>query len=315
MNISIIGLGAIGSLWAYHLHQAGHNVNVWTRQPHASSHSSLALQLGENPVIHLAHNNSQALAESELVIVCVKAWQVQEAILPLLTILTPIGKKPDTILLFLHNGMGAVDLIAQHINAYPVVIATTTHASIKLKAPIADQDQQGLDNLHQVQHTGIGQTQIGAYNQQGQRCSFLAAVLGHALAPVYWHEHIEQALWNKLAINCVINPLTALLQSQNKVLIQPQYQPQLKLILLEVANVMQAEGVLTNIEPLEQMVTQVINATAENYSSMQQDLFYRRPTEIDFITGYLLKIAAKHHIKTPQNQALYEKIITASRYC
>ena len=59
---------------------------------------------------------------------------------------------------------------------------------------------------------------------------------------------------------------------------------------------------------LESTVYQVINATAENFSSMKQDIHYQRKSEIDFITGYLLKQAKIHNIKAPENQALYTQI-------
>ncbi|MEZ9417342.1 2-dehydropantoate 2-reductase N-terminal domain-containing protein, partial [Vibrio sp. 10N.286.49.E1] len=69
-------------------------------------------------------NNIEKLSESDLVIFTVKAWQVEEATTPLLQHLDP-----DTILMFMHNGMGAVDQIATQIDAHPVVLATTTQAA------------------------------------------------------------------------------------------------------------------------------------------------------------------------------------------
>jgi 2-dehydropantoate 2-reductase len=41
---------------------------------------------------------------------------------------------------------------------------------------------------------------------------------------------------------------------------------------------------------------------------MQQDIYHHRPTEIDFITGYLCRKAREHNIKVPENQSLYDEI-------
>ncbi len=53
---------------------------------------------------------------------------------------------------------------------------------------------------------------------------------------------------------------------------------------------------------------QVIESTAENISSMLQDVRALRHTEIDYITGYLLRRARAHGIAVPENARLYDLI-------
>ena len=157
-------------------------------------------------------------------------------------------------------------------------------------------------------HTGHGVTQIGAFNRSGERCQFLQEVMNHALPEVRWNPNINTALWTKLAINCAINPLTALHQVKNGDLAQQEYQPNLLNITHELVEVMKQEGLDIEFDELFNTIMQVVNATAENYSSMRQDVFHQRQTEIDFITGYLLQAAKKHHIDTPENLKLYQQI-------
>ncbi|MEZ9865747.1 2-dehydropantoate 2-reductase [Vibrio sp. 10N.261.51.A4] len=286
MNITIVGPGAIGSLWAIKLLQAGHNVSFWSR----SSDTSIDLSLDEQTSLSFSNNNIEKLSASDLVIVTVKAWQVKEATTPLLQYLDP-----DTILMFMHNGMGAVDNIATQVDGYPVVLATTTQAAFK-------------PSRNHVSHTGLGHTQLGAFNQTGQQCTFLVDVLDDALPAVSWNPQIETALWAKLAINCAINPLTGLEQIKNGELADQRFEGILSSIVEELTQVMQAEEIACSFDGLEASVKQVIQATAQNNSSMKQDMFYQRKTEVDFISGHLIKTALKHGIKVPVNQKLFAQV-------
>ncbi|PNH92060.1 2-dehydropantoate 2-reductase [Vibrio diazotrophicus] len=286
MNIVIVGPGAIGSLWAYKLHHAGHKVSLWgTKQS-----QQWMLAADDSPEILFSYNQPQTLIDADLLLITVKAWQVEAAITPLL----PHVNK-DAILLFMHNGMGAADNIAELISEYPVVIATTTHGALKVDA-------------HHVKHTGIGQTQLGAFNEKGSQCTFLVDVLNHALPTVSWNPNIQLALWNKLAINCAINPLTAIHQCLNGALAEEKFRPTLDAVIDELVSVMQAEKIPVDRNQLTTTIDNVIRATAANKSSMHQDIFYRRQTEIDFITGYLVRKAQQHGIEVPANSELYKQI-------
>lgn len=292
MNIVIVGPGAIGSLWAYKLHQAGHKVSLWgTKQS-----QQWMLAADDSPEILFSYNQPQTLIDADLLLVTVKAWQVEAAITPLL----PHVNK-DAILLFMHNGMGAADNIAELISEYPVVIATTTHGALKVDA-------------HHVKHTGTGQTQLGAFNLKGSQCIFLVDVLNHALPTVSWNPSIQLALWNKLAINCAINPLTAIHQCLNGALAEEKFRPTLDAVIDELVSVMQAEKIPVDRNQLTTTIDNVIRATAANKSSMHQDIFYRRQTEIDFITGYLVRKAQQHGIEVPANSELYKQIQFLEKY-
>ncbi|WP_217543869.1 2-dehydropantoate 2-reductase [Vibrio metschnikovii] len=286
MNIVILGPGAIGRLWAYQLYKAGHQVALWGTQP-AGEH---CLILDDLAPITLAYNQPATLEQADLLLVCVKAWQVETALLPLLDKLAP-----QTILLFIHNGMGALDTLTEPLSDYPLLMATTTHGALK----------QGV---HHVMHTGQGTTQLGAVNAQGERCDFLVDVLNHALPHVLWTDNIRYALWHKLAINCAINPLTAIENCRNGQLADANYRPLLNQLINELVSVMRAEQVPIEPQQLTESIDRVIEATSQNYSSMQQDVAQQRPTEIDFITGYVIKKAAQHSLAVPVNQSLYQHI-------
>ncbi|MDF2154390.1 2-dehydropantoate 2-reductase [Vibrio sp. CAU 1672] len=286
MNILILGPGAIGSLWATKLKQAGHNVSLWGR----SAESEQSLQLDDSPTTRFPNQDVASLKKADLIIVTVKAWQVESAIKPLLPHINP-----DSIVLLMHNGMGTAQLVEKQLKHNPIVIATTTHGAYK-------------PSKQQVLHTGRGSTQIGAFNAKGSQCAFLEEVLNHALPEVNWNPDINAALWTKLAINCAINPLTAIHQCKNGALAAAEFSRTLKNITRELVEVMSKEGIEVEFDSLHATIMQVVSATAANYSSMRQDVFHQRRTEIDFITGYLLQVAEIHHINTPENARLYQRI-------
>jgi 2-dehydropantoate 2-reductase len=288
VNITILGPGAIGSLWACYLAEAGHNVSLWQRGD--KDHAALTLGNNRSRPFHFSCNQTSDLNLCDLLLVTVKAWQVESALLPLLPHLAK-----ETILLFMHNGMGALEPLQQQLSDYPVLLATTTHGAFK------------ADREH-VQHTGQGATSIGHFNSLGGRCSFLVEVLNHALPSVDWSENINQTLWKKLAINCAINPLSAINNGNNGALTAQRFQPVLTTICQEVALVANAESVPLSALELQRSVSDVIMNTASNHSSMQQDIHHNRKSEIDFITGYLLQKAKRHNIEVPENLALYHKI-------
>ncbi len=195
----------------------------------------------------------------------------------------------------MHNGMGAIDAIKERVNHHPVLQATTTHGALK-------------ENNHTVKHTGLGQTVIGPFNSLGNQCQFIQEVLSHSLPSIEWNPEIKIALWKKLAINCAINPLTAIHQCQNGHLAHSDIHQDVIRICSEVQQVLQQENVEWTETELVSIVNQVISSTSENYSSMNRDCFYQRKTEIDYITGYLLQKAEQHGISAPTNQTLYNQI-------
>ncbi|WP_221071096.1 2-dehydropantoate 2-reductase [Vibrio alfacsensis] len=284
MNILILGPGAVGSLWATKFQLAGHHVSLWGR----TSESELSLQLDDAPLTTYSNQSISSVQEADLILITVKAWQVESAIEPLFPHINA-----DTIVMLMHNGMGTAEWLESKLSDNPIVVATTTHGAYK-------------PTKQQVLHTGHGYTQVGGFNAKGAKCEFLQDVMNHALPSVNWNPNIHSALWTKLAINCAINPLTAIHQCKNGELAAEQYSSLLEAITHELVEVMNKEAIVTDFDTLHRTIMQVVNATAANYSSMRQDVFHKRRTEIDFITGYLLQAAKKHQINTPENVKLYQ---------
>lgn len=299
MQITILGAGAIGCLWACRLAKQDHHIHFWTRtdKPSFSIVLNDCVQTKEHAQTPLApelfdftSNNIQSIAKSELIIVTVKAFQVEQALNDIFDHIAP-----HTPIMIMHNGMGTQQHVKTRLVDHPILYATTSQAAFK-------------PNKEHINHTGLGPTWLGAFNQSAQGFTSLAELFHQALAPCGWHHDINEPLWQKLAINCAINPLSAIHQCQNGELATPQFHAVLTQVCHEVAAVMQAEGYAVAAKKLKQTVDTVIKATAANYSSMYQDIFQQRKTEIDYITGYLITRAKVHGIAVPMNTQLWQDV-------
>ncbi len=278
MRITVLGCGALGQLWLTALCKQGHEVQGWLRIPQPYCSVNLVEEDGTIFNESLTANDPDFLTRSDLLLVTLKAWQVSDAVKGLVASLSP-----TTPVLLLHNGMGTVEELKSLPN--PLLMGTTTHAARR--------------DGNVIIHVASGITHIGPARAQDGEFSYLADTLQMALPDVAWHNTIRPALWRKLAVNCVINPLTALRDCKNGDL--RDVPEEIEKIAREVAAVIEREGHHISADELIAYVHQVIESTAENISSMLQDVRAMRHTECDYITGYLLRRARAHGIAVPEN--------------
>lgn len=285
MKITVLGCGALGQLWLTALHRQGHEVQGWLRVP--QPWCSVNLQDTDGTIHNelLTANEPEFLAQSDLLLVTLKAWQVSVAVKN--AALTLPESSP---VLLIHNGMGTLDELKSL--RQPLLMGMTTHA--------ARRD----GNL--IVHVANGTTHIGPARPLSADYSWLADELHGVLPDVAWHNNMGASSWRKLAVNCVINPLTVLYDCPNGAL--RLYPRQVELICGEVAAVMQREGYHSSPEDLLTYIWEIVDSTAANISSMLQDVRAMRHTEADYINGYLLRRARAHGIDVPENARLYELI-------
>ncbi|MBO2697464.1 ketopantoate reductase family protein [Shewanella algae] len=297
MQIGILGIGAIGQLLAQQLAAAG--LEPWLL-PRANT-PSLAeqgekqvytLELGDQSLqtsfLCLAQDSSK-LKQLDLLLVTVKAYQVEAALEPLLPKL-----HPDCRILLLHNGLGPHQSLAAKLNGRQLSLGTTSQGALKLSS-------------NHIRQTGSGLTQIGdligAPMPEAMKTALLNAIPGSQ-----WSDTILEALWQKLAVNAVINPLTAIHRVNNGALAAPEFEGTICAILDELLQVAKQEGISLTFDTLHARVKEVIRLTAANYSSMYQDLKHGRKTEIDYINGYLQQRAEQYGLTLPINSELVAQI-------
>lgn len=306
-DIAILGVGAIGQLLGHQLHASGAQLLLLTRREsgqHPLTLTEAVSQLNTQSQAQLRSRTMSAntlayteltrerLAGIRLLIVTTKAYQVLDLVLPMLDKLSS-----DCHILLLHNGMGPHITLSVKLKAYP-------HLGLSLGT--ISQGAMRVSQWH-VQHTGTGLTQLGHGFGVAMPKAYRQRLL-YAIPDCQWQDDIITSLWHKLAINCAINPLTAIHQCHNGALSAEHHQHTIHLLLRELIPVAKAQGVVLNFDMLIEKVNQVISLTAKNHSSMYQDIVHRRLTEIDQINGFVVQCAKTYSLDTPVNSRLVAAI-------
>lgn len=288
----VLGAGAIGGLWALRLAAAGHAVTLLAHEDAARSRRLTLMEgepslAGEFPQIRstLATGIAQLL-------VTTKSNLTATAMAPLLP-----GLAAGSTVLLLQNGMGADEwLLAQRPDLHVLVGITT--------------DGVYRRDRNTLVQAGRGETLIGTSTiADVPLAEKIAEEFAATGAAARFAADIRLRRWEKLAMNCAINPLTALYRCRNGELLEkPEALQTMQLIAGEVATVMQAEGMLMDAEELFRRICLAAEKTAANISSMHADVAAGRATEIAFINGYVADRAKRHGIAVPQNLKLLADI-------
>ncbi|WP_299786857.1 2-dehydropantoate 2-reductase [uncultured Shewanella sp.] len=291
--IAILGAGAVGQLIYQQLRTDADAPLFITReseQQQTVTFTALDGQVTESTATLLcAHSDPSLFEHIRLVIVCVKAYQVGDALKSV------IDKLPkESHILLLHNGMGPHLEVAGQLRGQGLSLGTTSQAALK----------QG--RWHIVQ-TGSGSTQLGPLTTPNMGRELKSRLLD-AIPGSQWCEPILPSLWHKLAINAAINPLTAIHNCNNGALAQMQYRQQISGVVSELVSVAAADGVKLDESALINRVYEVISLTAANFSSMHQDIANKRKTEIESINGFVVQRAKQHELSAKLNQDLLLRV-------
>jgi 2-dehydropantoate 2-reductase len=119
----------------------------------------------------------------------------------------------------------------------------------------------------------------------------------------------ESLVWGKLVVNAAINPLTALLRIKNGELLErPSARALMGELACEAAAVAETLGVALPFPGPERAAEEVARRTAENTSSMLQDVLRGAPTEIDVINGAVVHWGEKKNVPTPVNRVMWSLV-------
>lgn len=265
MKIGIVGGGSVGLLVSSYLCEH-HDITLYVRRKEQKEQiNKIGIQIDDQ----IIHKQTKALLLAELktedcLIICVKQPE-------LLDVLQFIKDNSDTPIIFLQNGMGHLELIQSM--SQPLFVGVVEHGARRM-------------NDHKVNHTGKGNIKIASLTGTDGQLNKLTELLHHPNFPIEKARNWHRLLAEKLVINAVINPLTALFQVENGYILDNHY-------LKNIAKKLCEEAVqVLGLKFSEQWahVKDIARKTGRNRSSMLSDIEKGRPTEIEAITGYLVNL-------------------------
>ena len=287
MKLAVIGGGSIGLLTSASLIKQGHEVQLVTRtEEQAALINSKGLLLEKEdreeivPVFACSFENGKYL-DNELWINTIKQTQ-----LPLFFEKFKHVKKIPPLLL-LQNGMGHMEQ-AEALLSSSLYAGIVTHGAMRL-------------NEYSVRHTGEGEIYVSGWNTEVDVLTPLINKTSHF--PIMRTDNIIDMMKRKLLVNLVVNPLTALYGVRNGELLKDVWEGNLKALFHEGKDVLELGD-----EEWERVVN-VIKQTANNESSMFRDIQLGKYTEIDAITGFVLRQAEEKGIKLPLTSFIHQSIL------
>ena len=288
LSWTVVGKGAIGLLAGARLQLAGYSTRLWLKQPEKLQLKFTDIHQQQQQLLLFPQ---QTTIPIQHVLVPVKAYDVDNAVTQLVPYLDDKAQ-----LVISHNGIIPHQPLLQKLKPdQGLWFLSTSQAAYK---PAADH----------VIHSGLGISYLAKLTTASNDDDKIVEAMTAALGPLSLVADIYPLLWQKLAINVAINPLTALENCPNGQLRGQQYQQQIKALVTEVCQVATAKGYAMDVDTTLEKVQQVIQATASNFSSMQQDVNAGRQTEIDAICGHVCQQAVQLQIAVPANQQMLLKI-------
>lgn len=302
MRAVIVGGGSVGLLLAARLQLGGGDVHLLTRseeQAESIRASQLTLQQLDGRTVTVPISVSSCQPQwplAEVYVIAVKQTHM-ESLLPKLRQIQVSAR-----VIALQNGMGHKELLEQAVSSDQLFFGVNTEGARRV-AP------------NQVVHTGKGTIRIGPWTPRTDQDEVIQQFANDAkLAdiPALYVEETSSLLWRKLAANAVINPLTAITGMTNGELLQyPDMLDMMGTLFAEVRQVAEASGHNLNQDDWQDILN-ICRNTSRNYSSMLQDLFNNKKTEIDSINGYIVEKAREHKLLAPMNETLYRAVLLKS---
>jgi len=292
-RVCIVGAGVIGSLFAGHLAQVC-DVSVLTRRrEHADALNRDGLRISGKSDLHAqvtATSDPDVLEPFDLGIVATKAAGLRGAVEAL------EGRFADATVATVLNGLGAEEIVREH-GSWPIVSGVTFMSGTK------------HSDTH-VEYILDTETWLGPYEEtpfervQEIADTILAAGLQAEALP-----DLRPAQWSKLIFNASVNPVAALTGLRHDPHFAAEAEPTdlghvVHGLVEEGKAVARAAGIELHDDPWEMNVLATQRGSA-HYPSMLEDVDAQRETEIELITGSLVREAERHGVAVPLHRALY----------
>jgi len=299
MNIAIVGPGAIGVLFGTMLIKSGQDVSFLDYNKQRIEYiQKKGLTLDSkgkayNYKVNIT-DNPLDLKGIELFVICVKSYDTKKV-----ADLIKCACVDNVSVLTLQNGLGNAEVLSEILGVDKVIGGVTNQGA-------------NVVEFGSVKHAGFGDTFIGrADGKLTVTLRDIRDAFNKAGFKTHISKDIKSLVWSKLVINVGINALTAITRLRNGKLIEFEGARNiLEQAVSEAVKVAKRKRIKLIYDDAIEKTEAVCEATAQNISSMLQDVLKKKKTEIDYINGAIVRQAQGLGITTPVNSTLTELVKT-----
>lgn len=294
MRITVLGAGAMGSLFGGLLAESGQEVTlIDLNEAHLEAIRSTGLRLetdqGDRHITRLAARRPEAATEApDLLIVFTKTLHTGSALEGVRHL---IGN--HTHVLSLQNGLGNVEKIGRFVPSARILVGVTTWPADMVSAGHVHSHGEGAIRLWTLDGTsGPALAQcVEALSAAGLRCT---------ADPDVW-----ASIWEKVAFNAALNSICAVTGcTVDQIDLLPEGRDLALRIVGEVTAVARANGVAADPDKPSRNVLHAIAHHRGHKPSMLQDVLAGRPTEIEAINGAVVTAARKAGVPAACTQVM-----------
>jgi 2-dehydropantoate 2-reductase len=287
LKIAVMGAGAVGCYYGAMLARAGHDVALVARPSHVAAIERTGLRLEtrqfDEQVRVRASTDAAVVQGADLVLFSVKSMDTESAGRQLAGHLAP-----GALVLCLQNGVDNADRLRLVLPQHAVAAAVVYVAS-EMAGP------------GHVRHHGRGELVI----EPSARSEAVARALVAAGVPTEVSANVRGALWTKLILNCAYNAVSAIAQRPYGENVRSEGIPEvMRDAVAECLAVARAEGVQVPGD-IDLAVHRIAETMPTQFSSTAQDLARRKPSEIDYLNGLVVRRGAALGVATPVNRTLW----------
>ena len=303
MKIAVIGPGAMGLLYGAKLSQYAEVVLIGNNAEHIQEINDNGITLkrdGEETVYHVpAVLCGQIKEPVDIVVLFTKAYLTEAALEQNRALLGP-----HTVLLTLQNGAGHEETLGKFAEKKNILIGTTAQGSYR-------------ENAHTIVNSGLGDTVIGAISDDFAGTEEIIGI--EEIRNIFeksgflckTSDNIKHTVWNKLMINASSSVLSGVLEVNQGYVVENCHAWEMcKDLIREICEAATGAGCSFDVEEQTERISNHLKNAPGGYTSIYADLKNGRKTEVDYISGAVVR-AAKRQGKAVPTQELMVHMVHA----
>jgi 2-dehydropantoate 2-reductase len=293
-RVAIVGCGAMGSVYAGLMADAGHEVfgiTLWPDHAEAMERHGLRVEgaSGDRVARVRGSTTTGGIGPVDLVIIATKAFDVEAAarsVPPLLG--------PGTVVQTIQNGLGSAELVAPIVGEDRLAVGVVGGFGASMRGP---------GHTH---HNGMEMIRFGSYARLPRQLLAASAKIWESAGfKVALFDDLSQMVWEKLIMNVAFSGTTCVTGlTIGEVMANPDAWKVARGCAEEAVAVAKAAGIKLDVgDPIEH-VRKLGGKIPNARPSMLLDHMEKRRAEIDAINGSIPRLGARFNVPTPVNETV-----------